>query len=371
MLLVAAAVAGEPAGIGSAVAGGVGGGLYGMTDPDSVSANGQVGEEDRIGDEVLDSAGDIDKLRQMGTTGDLPSGPLMIPSDLFKAYQNAAQILATEIPSCRIHWSLLASIGRIESNHARGGQVDAKGNTVPHILGPVLNGGGFAAIRDTDGGDLDDDPRWDRAVGAMQFIPSTWRGYASDGNNDGQSSPHNVYDATVAAGKYLCSGGLDLSKPKDQAIAVFRYNHSDSYVTTVLIWADAYKRGTTPLPTTPVDPAQLAAMHPPVAARPGGAHKPRPGTSTSSHSRPPSSGGSHPPSSSSSSASSTTSPSCGPTTTTSTTTTTPPSSPPSTTPTCPTSTPPSSSSPSSENSTTATPTSAPAGEVGSTVTSTS
>jgi hypothetical protein len=375
MLLVAAAVAGEPAGIGSAVAGGVGGGLYGMTDPDSVSANGEVGDEDRIGDEVLDSADDIDKLRQMGTTGDLPNGPLMIPSDLFKAYQNAARMLGTEIPSCRIHWSLLASIGRIESNHARGGQVDAKGNTVPHILGPVLNGGGFAAIRDTDGGDLDDDPRWDRAVGAMQFIPSTWRGYASDGNDDGVSSPHNIYDATVAAGRYLCSGGLDLSKPKDQAVAVFRYNHSDSYVTTVLIWADAYKKGTTPLPTTPVDPGQLAAMRPPVAAQPGGTQRPRPGTSTSTSARPPSSSSSssRPPSSSSSSgSSSTTSPTCGPTT--STTTTTPPSSPPSTTttPSCPTSTPPSSSSSASSDNSSVTPTSsAPAGEVGSTVTSTS
>jgi hypothetical protein len=375
MLLVAATAAGEPAGIGSAVAGSAGGGLHGMTDPDSVSANGEVGDEDRIGDEVLDSAGDIDKLRQMGTTGDLPTGPLMIPSDLFKAYQNAAQLLATEIPSCRIHWSLLASIGRIESNHARGGQVDAMGNTAPKILGPVLNGGGFAAIRDTDNGALDDDPRWDRAVGAMQFIPSTWRGYASDGNDDGVSSPHNIYDATVAAGRYLCSGGLDLSKPKDQAVAVFRYNHSDSYVTTVLIWADAYKKGTTPLPTTPVDPAQLAAMRPPVAAQPGGgasrpdAQRPRPGTGTTSR---PSSSSSRPPSSSSSSSSTTTSPSCGPTTTTSTTTTTPPSSPPSTTttPSCPTSTPPSSSSssPSSENSSVTPTTTAPAGEAGSTVT---
>lgn len=339
MLLVAAAVAGEPAGVGSAspIPGSAGGGLFGLTDPDSVSANGEAGDEDRVGDDVLGAAGDIDKLRQMGTTGDLPNGPLMIPSDLFKAYKNAAQVLATQLPSCRIDWSLLASIGRIESNHARGGQVDAKGNTVPHILGPVLNGGGFAAIRDTDRGQLDDDPRWDRAVGNMQFIPSTWRGYAADGNNDGVSSPHNIYDATVAAGKYLCSGGLDLSKPKDQAIAVFRYNHSDSYVTTVLIWADAYKNGTTPLPSTPVNPAELAAMRPGGAA-PGGVAAPKPGTQRP---RPGGSGSSSSPGPTSprptSPTTTTTSPTCGPTTTTSTTTTTPPSSPPSTTttPSCP------------------------------------
>jgi len=383
MLLVAAAVAGEPAALNAftPLAGSAGGGLIGLTDPDSVGANGEAGDEDRIGDDLLDNAGDIDKLRQMGPAGDLPNGPLMIPSDLYKAYQSAAQMLATEIPSCHIPWSLLASIGRIESNHARGGQVDARGNTVPHILGPVLNGGGFAAIRDTDGGRLDDDARWDRAVGSMQFIPSTWEQYASDGNNDGVSSPHNIYDATVAAGKYLCSGGLDLSSAKDRAVAVFRYNHSDSYVRTVLIWADAYAHGTTPVESTPVDPAELAALQPPVANRPGGAHpKPRPGGGggTTSSSRPPTS----PPSSSSST---TTSPSCptSPTSTTTTTTTTPPSSPPSTTttPGCPTSTPPSSSSSSSageESSVTPTssapasdPSSEPAGSAGSSVVPTS
>jgi hypothetical protein len=377
MLLVAAAVAGEPVTGGSMpLAGGVGGGLYGMTDPDSVSANGEVGEEDRIGDEVLKSAGNIDRLRQLGPAGDLPNGPLMIPADLYKAYTNAALMLATELPSCKIHWSLLASIGRIESNHARGGQVDAAGNTVPHILGPVLNGGGFAAIRDTDGGRLDDDARWDRAVGAMQFIPSTWRGYAADGNNDGISSPHNIYDATVAAGKYLCSGGLDLSNPQDKATAVFRYNHSDSYVRTVLIWADAYAKGTHPLPSDlGPSPAELAAMNPPVAL-PGGTKpaKPKPGTHTTTRTTIVTPPGSSSPT--------TTPPSCGPSTTptTSTTTTTPPSSPPSTTttPGCPpsSSTPPPSSS-ASEGSTSVTPTSAapsssaPAGEAGSSVAATS
>lgn len=279
MLLVAAAVAGEPVvGHASQVAGGVGGGLHGLTDPDSVGASGEVGEDDRIGDEVLRSADNIDRLRRLGPAGDLPNGPLGIPGVMLEAYMTAAEKLAAELPSCRLHWSLLASIGRIESNHARGGQVDGAGNTTPQILGPVLNGGGFAAIRDTDGGSLDSDGRWDRAVGAMQFIPSTWRGYASDGNNDGVSSPHNVHDATLAAGRYLCSGGMDLSNGRDRAAAVFRYNHSDSYVRTVLIWADAYAKGVQPLPSTAVpSPAQQAAMAPPPANNPGKpAPKPKP-----------------------------------------------------------------------------------------------
>jgi hypothetical protein len=372
MLLVAAAVAGEPTGVdpNQAVAAAAGGGLHGMTDPDSVSASGEVGDDDRIGDEVLASAGDIDRLRQLGPTGDLPNGPLMIPSNMYEAYTKAALMLANELPSCKLHWSLLASIGRIESNHARGGQADAAGNTVPQILGPVLNGGGFAAIRDTDGGRLDGDPRWDRAVGSMQFIPSTWSGYASDGNGDGVSSPHNIYDASVAAGKYLCSGGMDLSDPRDRATAVFRYNHSDSYVRTVLIWADAYAKGTNPLPSTPVDPGQIAAMRPPVNQNPGSGVG-RPGGSNPPVNRPPNNN--TPPRPKPPTSSSTTSPTCGPTTTT-TTTTTPPSSPPSTTTTnpCQTSSTPPSSSSASEGSSSVTPTSAPtssapAGEVGTSV----
>ena len=248
MLLVAAAVAGEPIGLAAGatqVAGGIGGGLKGMTDPSEVGASGRLNDDDEIAS-YLD-AGDVDSLLKLG--GDAPSNDeLGIPSTMYPAYENAADVLAELQPNCNLDWSLLASIGRIESNHARGGKVDDNGDTTPKIYGPVLNGGGFAAIRDTDGGKFDGDNRWDRAVGALQFIPSTWTAYAADGNDDGVQSPHNVYDETVAAGKFLCSGGLDLSKESDRAAAVFRYNHSDSYVATVLLWANAYSNGFTPMP---------------------------------------------------------------------------------------------------------------------------
>jgi hypothetical protein len=265
VLLVAAAVAGEPISLASSpiqVAGGVGDGLNGMTDPGSVSASGDMAEDDEIGADLLDGVDDDDKVFNLGQ--DVPAGLHRINGTMLEAYMRAAETLASTQPNCNLHWSLLAGIGKIESNHARGGMLDGQGNTVPHILGPVLNGGGFAAIRDTDGGAYDDDARWDRAVGAMQFIPSTWVGYAADGNADGVRSPHNAYDATLAAGKYLCSGGLDLSKPQDRATAVFRYNHSNSYVATVLAWADAYARGVDPMPADPVLPDTDAfAMGPP------------------------------------------------------------------------------------------------------------
>ncbi|MGK3206433.1 lytic transglycosylase domain-containing protein [Amycolatopsis sp. MEPSY49] len=262
------------------------------------------------------------------------SGPLGIPGSMLKAYQNAADILAKEQPNCHLDWALIASIGRIESNHARGGYVNANGDTLEPILGPVLNGAGaFAAIPDTDGGKYDGDAVWDRAVGPTQFIPSTWRGYASDGNGDGVSNPNNIYDEALATARYLCSGGLDLSTDAGQRLAVRRYNNSQSYVDTVLAWAAAYRGGVAQLPDsdvpigTPNAPDAAAAggpvgapapPAPPVAAQPPGS---LPVTTTPPATTPPSS-----------------TPTTKPSTPTSGTTTPPPSSttPPETTPTTPT-----------------------------------
>ncbi|SED50102.1 Membrane-bound lytic murein transglycosylase B [Amycolatopsis tolypomycina] len=195
------------------------------------------------------------------------SGSLGIPGSMLKAYKNAADILAKEQPNCHLDWALIASIGRIESNHGRGGYVNALGDTLEPILGPVLNGAGpFAAIRDTDGGKYDGDVVWDRAVGPMQFIPGTWRGYASDGNGDGVSNPNNIYDEALAAGRYLCSGGLDLSTDAGQRIAVRRYNNSASYVNTVMAWAAAYRAGVAQLPDSQVP---IGAPNAPDAAAAG------------------------------------------------------------------------------------------------------
>ncbi|OLR90004.1 lytic transglycosylase domain-containing protein [Actinokineospora bangkokensis] len=234
------------------------GALVELTDPRTVGADGSGGAS-TLSAAVLAAAGNPNLLAYgAGPEVSAPTGALGIPGNMLQAYQRAAQAMGTAQPGCRMDWPLLASIGRIESNHARGGRTDAAGKTASPILGPVLNGAGFAAIADTDGGKYDGDARWDRAVGPMQFIPSTWRGYASDGNGDGETDPNNVFDAAVGAAKYLCSGGMDVSNPQQRATAVFRYNHSDSYVRTVLIWADAYARGVTPIATSPVTAVDVA-----------------------------------------------------------------------------------------------------------------
>jgi len=94
------------------------------------------------------------------------------------AYQRAATLVEAADPSCHVDWALLAAIGRVESNHARfgGNRLDAAGVAQPGIIGIPLDGSrGTARITDTDGGSLDRDTVYDRAVGPMQFIPSTWR----------------------------------------------------------------------------------------------------------------------------------------------------------------------------------------------------
>jgi hypothetical protein len=192
-----------------------------------------------------------------------------IPAIVLSAYRDAAAQLAQSQPGCHLPVELLAAIGKVESGHARGGRVDANGTAVPPILGPVLNGsGGFAAIPDTDHGVLDGDPVWDRAAGPMQFIPSTWRRWASDGNHDGIADPENVYDASLAAARYLCAGGRDLSTAAGLQSAILSYNYSDTYLRLVSAWLVAYQGGiaevavvvspsspTTATPTTVAPPA--------------------------------------------------------------------------------------------------------------------
>lgn len=224
----------------------------------------------------------------------LPGGILGIPGTALKAYHNAADIMASEEPGCHIDWALIASIGRIESNHARGGYVDRNGKTLEPILGPELNGiGPVAAVPDTDHGVYDLDAVWDRAVGPTQFIPSTWLAYGSDGNGDGVSDPDNIYDATLATARYLCSGGLDLSRPDQLRAAIYRYNNSDAYVATVILWADAYRAGVMPLPDSQVPigapapapalpaPAPVTPPPPPVTPAPSSSSEPNPSSTTS------------------------------------------------------------------------------------------
>jgi hypothetical protein len=188
----------------------------------------------------------------------LASSASGIPATVLDAYRRAESVLADTTPGCGLEWEVLAAIGKVESGHAAGGAVDAEGTTLEPILGPVLNGDEFAQIFDTDGGQWDSDAAYDRAVGPMQFIPSTWASWGTDGNGDGLADPNNVYDAALAAGDYLCAGGRDLTDEDGLNSALLSYNHSWDYVLTVRAWLEFYLQGAHevpdgegPLPTSP------------------------------------------------------------------------------------------------------------------------
>jgi membrane-bound lytic murein transglycosylase B len=95
-------------------------------------------------------------------------------------------------------------------------------------------------IPDTDGGALDGTTRGDRAGGPMQFIPSTWRAVATDGDGDGTADPENLYDAAATAAHYLCRAGPGLDTSGGRARAIRSYNDSGEYVTEVGFAADRY-----------------------------------------------------------------------------------------------------------------------------------
>lgn len=172
-----------------------------------------------------------------------------IPSTVLLAYHQAADRLAATAPGCQLQWTLLAGIGKVESNHARGwsgsAALTADGTATPAILGPVLDGStpGTAVLPDTDAGRLDGNAVFDRAVGPMQFVPATWKLVGQDGNADGKLDPNNVFDAALATGTYLCADGRDLGVPATQLAAVLAYNPSADYARTVLAWASAYGSG--------------------------------------------------------------------------------------------------------------------------------
>jgi murein DD-endopeptidase MepM/ murein hydrolase activator NlpD len=71
------------------------------------------------------------------------------------------------------------------------------------------------------------------AEGWMQFLPSEWAQYGVDANGDGWEDPYNPADAIFAAARYLraAGGGTNIKA------AIFSYNHSQSYVESVMLRA--------------------------------------------------------------------------------------------------------------------------------------
>lgn len=111
-------------------------------------------------------------------------------------------------------WSVLAGIGKVESNH---GRTDAPG---------VHSGANPAGAR-----------------GPMQFLPTTWSHYGVDADHNGVTTPYSPADAIPSAARMLCAEGARSGTLPDIRKALYAYNHAEWYVDRTLDWAVRYTSG--------------------------------------------------------------------------------------------------------------------------------
>ncbi|WP_309711951.1 lytic murein transglycosylase [Pseudolysinimonas sp.] len=170
-----------------------------------------------------------------------------IPERALGAYVGAALAKAASMPECGLSWNTIAGIGATESDHGRhgGSEVGSDGTVSPPIYGvPLAGGEGIEHIPDSDGGALDGDSEFDRAVGPFQLIPQTWRNWHTDASGDGVEDPHNIDDAAMATANYLCRVSIGIDTEQGWIAAVSGFNSPQSYRDTVARYAVRYAEAT-------------------------------------------------------------------------------------------------------------------------------
>ena len=171
-----------------------------------------------------------------------------IPIRALAAYAGVSVFQVDFRPDCGLSWTILAAVGYVESRHGThdGSSLQEDGTAVPPIYGVSLSGGETDRIPDTDGGAIDGDAEFDRALGPLQMIPESWRNWGYDGNLDGAVDPQNIDDASHAAANYLCrasAAGLDVEEGWRAGIAA--YNSNPAYIDAVATAAEGYRAAVT------------------------------------------------------------------------------------------------------------------------------
>jgi membrane-bound lytic murein transglycosylase B len=113
-------------------------------------------------------------------------------------YQSAA----TTCPG--MSWTVLASIGQVETGHGRDTSTSSAG-----------------------------------AMGPMQFEPATFAAYAVDGDGDGVANIMDPADAIYTAAHYLCANGAGRGSSALNG-AILHYNHAGWYLAMVLKLSGMY-----------------------------------------------------------------------------------------------------------------------------------
>jgi len=173
-------------------------------------------------------------------------GALGIPTIALSAYRNAEQIVTASEPRLRDqlepagrYWSHRIN-ARQRRRHRRPRHRDP-----PHLraaLDGTLPGNEVIVQRNVKRRGHPRPARWDRC----NSCHDTWARYASDGKGGGVADPQNLYDSTLAAARYLCSGGLNLRDPTQVLAAILSYNNSMSYAQNVAGLGRGLRHGRNP-----------------------------------------------------------------------------------------------------------------------------
>ncbi|WHT20197.1 bifunctional lytic transglycosylase/C40 family peptidase [Crossiella sp. CA-258035] len=149
-----------------------------------------------------------------GTTTGHPSAAALgdIPGHYLTLYRSASNLCPG------LNWSILAAIGKIETDHGR--------STLPGVHSGQNHAG---------------------AGGPMQFLASTFTSVTARHRlpPGGETPPsrYNPHDAIHAAAHYLCDSGA--RDGRDLYRAIFTYNRADWYVRNVLDQAARYAEAAT------------------------------------------------------------------------------------------------------------------------------
>jgi peptidoglycan DL-endopeptidase CwlO len=145
-----------------------------------------------------------------------------IPSDYLKWFQRVGL-------QYNVSWTILAGIGKVESDDGRTTLPGVTQATVSNSFGaagPMQIGIGGASTNSWGGA----------AVHKASVVVA---GVATDEDGDGIDNVYDPADAIAGAAKYLVKHGVQ----QNPAAAVFAYNHADWYVQEVLNWASTYAAG--------------------------------------------------------------------------------------------------------------------------------
>ena len=146
-----------------------------------------------------------------------------IPSAALAAYANAVSLQRSRDPGCAVSVEIVAAIGYNESRHAvNGTRIGAGGVISPPILGPLSSYPNTLSPEDRVR--FQNTQPYLQAVGATQFMPTTWKGYEPDGNGDGVSDPFNIYDDAMGTAMYLCRVSRMTTEDQIRA-SIFSYGY--------------------------------------------------------------------------------------------------------------------------------------------------